>query len=235
MPKNRNVSEVWDKAMSCTAEGISLSEITMPDQPLVYVNGGFELMTGYKKDEVIGKNCRFLQGEDTDKDQVKKIRDAVEKRESCTIEFVNYHKNGTKFWNRLTVSPVSEASDEIQYYVGIQSDITHLKNIEAELIKYSNELELRNQKIKESVQSFDHALGRALYDANQSTKKLLQDAGINDSEVKKALQNAHDSTDKASDIVLNIRTLMSNMGGLDLMHNIDMNGFQAKRNFTKKD
>jgi len=230
MPHNRNVSEIWDRAMSCTPEGISLSEVTMDDQPLVYVNGGFERMTGYSKEDVVGKNCRFLQGEETDKEEVKKIREAVQKRESCTIEFVNYRKDGTKFWNRLTVSPVSGVSDEIQYYVGVQSDITHLKNIEAELSKYANLLEEKNAKIQESLKSFDHTLGRALYDAKKSTQQLLKDVGINDTELRKALEQIHSSTDIAEDLVLNIRTLMVNMGGINSVPSIDMVNFKAKRN-----
>ena len=74
------ISEIWSKAMSCTAEGISLSEVSMPDQPLVYVNAGFERMSGYSKDDVLGKNCRFLQGEGTDKNEVQKIREAIKKK-----------------------------------------------------------------------------------------------------------------------------------------------------------
>jgi len=235
MPHNRDVSEIWDKAMSASAEGISLSETSMEGQPLVYVNGGFERMTGYSKQEVIGKNCRFLQGEDTDQEQVNKVREAIKSNNSCSVEFVNYRKDGTKFWNRLTVSPVSLKTDEIQYYVGIQSDITHLKNIEFELKKYSESLENKTQKIKEALSLFDHKLGKALYDANKSTKKLLQDAGIEDDEVKKAFKEAHDATDKAGDLVLNIRTLMTNMGGLDSIHNINMDSFTVKRNHSDPD
>jgi pimeloyl-CoA synthetase len=70
---------------------------------------------------------------------------------------------------------------------------------------------------------------------NKSTKKLLQDAGIEDDEVKKAFKEAHDATDKAGDLVLNIRTLMTNMGGLDYIHNINMDSFTVKRNHSDPD
>lgn len=230
MPYNRDVTEVWDKAMSCTAEGISLSEVSVSDHPLVYVNGGFERMTGYSKDEVIGKNCRFLQGEETDKNQVDKIRNAISNNQHCTVEFVNYRKDGTKFWNRLTVSPVSKPSDEIRYYVGVQSDITHLKLIERQLKDYAFKLEQKNVKLKESLELFDETLGRSLFNASNSSKKLIaSERDELDERAKQMLKEIHDSTSQANDLVLNMRTLIKTLGGTDFIHNIDMVDFKAKR------
>ena len=116
------------KAIDVVAEGISIADATLPDIPLVYVNEGFYKTTGYLPEEVIGKNCRFLQGPDTEKMEVAKIRESIKNKTSCVVEFVNYKKDGTKFWNRLSFVPLFDENKNLTHFVGIQSDITTEKN-----------------------------------------------------------------------------------------------------------
>ena len=73
--------------------------------PLVYVNPGFERMTGYRADEVLGRNCRFLQGRETDADAIAEVRAAIAERRETAVEVLNYKKNGAAFWNALFISP----------------------------------------------------------------------------------------------------------------------------------
>jgi phosphoserine phosphatase RsbU/P len=113
-----------DKALDVAAEGITIADARLPDRPLIYANEGFERMTGYGVDEVIGRNCRFLQGPRTDPRAVAEIRDALTATRECIVEILNYRKDGTTFWNRLSITPVRDGAGEVTHYIGIQSDVT---------------------------------------------------------------------------------------------------------------
>ncbi|MEP0710591.1 MAG: PAS domain-containing protein, partial [Algoriphagus sp.] len=106
------------KATNTLNEGITISAMNQPDQPLVFVNEGFERLTGYSKEEVLGKNCRFLQGEDTDEQSVEAIRQAIKNGEQVTVEMLNYKKDGTPFWNRLSITPLKDHHGITTHYVG---------------------------------------------------------------------------------------------------------------------
>ena len=104
------------------------------------MNEGFVRLTGYSRDEVLGKNCRFLQGSQTDQLQIDKIRKAINLGVPCTVEILNYRKDGTPFWNRLSITPLRDYDGNITHYVGIQSDITELKQTKDQLEKANVEL-----------------------------------------------------------------------------------------------
>jgi sigma-B regulation protein RsbU (phosphoserine phosphatase) len=124
----RSQAEAWlalkDRALDVAAEGITIADARLPGRPLIYVNEGFERMTGYRPAEVMGRNCRFLQGPGTDAAAVAEIRSALAECRSCVVEILNYRKNGTAFWNRLSITPVRNASGEVTHFIGIQSDVT---------------------------------------------------------------------------------------------------------------
>mmetsp|Transcript_21837 Transcript_21837/g.47932 ORF Transcript_21837/g.47932 Transcript_21837/m.47932 type:complete len:398 (+) Transcript_21837:102-1295(+) len=96
----------------------------LPDCPIVFASEGFYHMTGYGPDEILGRNCRFLQGEKTDKADVKKISDAVHQGLSCSVRLLNYRKDGTPFWNFLTVAPVKLEDGTVAKFIGVQVDVT---------------------------------------------------------------------------------------------------------------
>ena len=97
-----------DRALDVAAEGITIADALQPDRPLIYINQGFERMTGYPVAEVMGRNCRFLQGPDTDATAVAEIRAALAECRPCVLEILNYRKDGTTFWNRLSITPVRD-------------------------------------------------------------------------------------------------------------------------------
>ena len=112
------------------AEGVTIADARLPDRPLIYVNEGFERVTGYPAAEVLGRNCRFLQGPDTDPAAVAGIRAAVAGERECVVEILNYRRDGTPFWNRLSITPVRDETGEVTHFIGIQSDVTARRNAE---------------------------------------------------------------------------------------------------------
>eukprot|EP00241_Pyramimonas_parkeae_P003309 CAMPEP_0114253224 /NCGR_PEP_ID=MMETSP0058-20121206/16271_1 /TAXON_ID=36894 /ORGANISM="Pyramimonas parkeae, CCMP726" /LENGTH=771 /DNA_ID=CAMNT_0001367241 /DNA_START=638 /DNA_END=2953 /DNA_ORIENTATION=+ len=101
-----------------------VSDPMLPDTPIVFASEGFYEMTGYGPDEVLGHNCRFLQGPRTDQAEVDKIRVAVKEQKSVSVRLLNYRKDGTPFWNFLTVAPVKTADGTVAKYVGVQVDVS---------------------------------------------------------------------------------------------------------------
>ncbi|KAJ8632885.1 hypothetical protein MRB53_026221 [Persea americana] len=97
-----------------------LTDPHLPDMPIVYASEAFIKLTGYSTHEVLGRNCRFLQGPDTDVEALCQIRESIQAAQSCTVCILNYRKNGSSFWNLLHISPVRNASGKIAFYVGVQ-------------------------------------------------------------------------------------------------------------------
>ena len=118
------VLRLRDQAIATVSEGILISEIQTDDNVIIYANESFERMTGYKFDEIKGLNCRFLQGKETDPAAVAVMREAIKKQEFCAVEILNYCKDGTPFWNALSISPVKDAFGKVTHFVGVQQDIT---------------------------------------------------------------------------------------------------------------
>jgi sigma-B regulation protein RsbU (phosphoserine phosphatase) len=135
------LSKLKDRALTASAEGITIADARLPDRPLIYVNAGFERLTGYSREEAIGRNCRFLQGAGTAADTVTEIRTAIQRGRECTVEILNYRKDGTPFWNRLAITPVKDESGEVTHFIGIQSDVTKRRQAEDALRKAKIELE----------------------------------------------------------------------------------------------
>ncbi len=119
-----------DRAIESFVQGVCITDASRPDNPIVYANGGFRRMTGYAADEVGGRNCRFLQGPKTDPEAVERVRAAVRGGTACVVELLNYRKDGTTFWNALSVSPVHDDAGALTHFVAVQTDITPLKRLE---------------------------------------------------------------------------------------------------------
>ena len=113
-----------NRALAVAAEGITIADARLPGRPLVYVNEGFERLTGYSADEALGRNCKFLQGEDAAPETVEEIRQALIEVRDCTVEILNHRKDGTPFWNRLSITPVRDQEGTLTHFIGVQSDVT---------------------------------------------------------------------------------------------------------------
>jgi diguanylate cyclase (GGDEF)-like protein/PAS domain S-box-containing protein len=131
------------RAIAASSNGITISDPNQPDNPLIYVNRSFELMTGYSAEEVLGRNCRFLQGPEGEQPALDEVRVAVREGRDCQVLLRNYRKDGTLFWNELRLSPVHDYRGRCVNFVGVQNDVTERKQTEEELQRAHAELEER--------------------------------------------------------------------------------------------
>jgi PAS domain S-box-containing protein len=118
---------VKEQAIDEAPLGFSIADATAEDEPLVYVNDTFLEMTGYRREEVLGQNCRFLQGKETDEKTVATIREALAAQQPVSVDIVNYRKTGETFWNKVDINPLRNSEGEVTHFVGFQTDITERK------------------------------------------------------------------------------------------------------------
>ncbi|TNC92376.1 PAS domain-containing protein [Thalassolituus sp.] len=122
--------ELLKKAVDASNDGIVIAEQEGDDNILIYVNKAFERLTGYSADEILYQDCRFLQTGDRDQEGLALIRSAINEGRSARAILRNYRKDGSQFWNELSLSPVYNDQDQLTYYIGIQKDVT--AQVEAE-------------------------------------------------------------------------------------------------------
>ena len=136
----REELETKTRALDEAPVGITITDPSRPDNPMVYVNDRFVEMTGYDREDAVGVNCRFLQGEDTDPEPVARLREAIDAEEPASVELLNYRKDGSPFWNRVSVAPICEGGS-VSEWVGFQEDITAFKRREAALERQNDRLD----------------------------------------------------------------------------------------------
>lgn len=112
------------RAVDQSHDGITVADAQMKDWPLLYVNAGFERLTGYSTAELLGKSCHLLQGTDTNQPEISVLRDALHQGTSCVVTLRNYRRDGSMFWNELSLSPVRNDAGALTHYIGIQHDVT---------------------------------------------------------------------------------------------------------------
>lgn len=112
--------ELLKRSLDALPRGILITDCQQTDDPIIYVNKYFLEMSGYAESEILGKNCRFMQGKETDLESLKKLAMAMEKRESVTVQMINYRKNGEQFINEFTISPVKNQNGEVTHCIGLE-------------------------------------------------------------------------------------------------------------------
>jgi PAS domain S-box-containing protein len=125
------IPAVLAQILDSCVNGITISDPDLPDNPIVYANEVFERMTGYSQEEIVGRNCRFLQADERDQDALVALRRAMDKKEPVEVTLRNYRKDGTLFYNRLSVRPLLDPDGNVIYYLGVQYDAT--EQVEARL------------------------------------------------------------------------------------------------------
>lgn len=145
-------TQLLTKLLDHTKVGVLVTDPSQKDNPIVYANDGFYQMTGYSEPEVMGTNCRFLQGEGTDPESVNLLRTAIKNEQSCSLEILNYKKNGSPFWNELNIECVYLENYSSKYFIGIQKDVTIQKEIEFNYIDSVQRIETISTPIVPLVQ-----------------------------------------------------------------------------------
>jgi hypothetical protein len=140
-------------AMESSVDGILIADARVTDMPLIYVNPAFERITGYAAAEALGRNCRFLQGDDHAQPELEKIRAAFREQRASSVLLRNYRKTGELFWNDLTLSPVRNAEGEVTHYIGICNDVT--ERIRIELDAEASKERLRRGQLFANIGTWD--------------------------------------------------------------------------------
>lgn len=125
--------ELRDRSLAAIAQGVVITDARLPDNPIIYTNPAFERLTGYSGEEAMGRNCRFLQGPETDPKALARIRSALQNGQIVQETLVNCRKDGSTFVNELTISPVRGPDGTVTHFVGTQSDVTERQRLEERL------------------------------------------------------------------------------------------------------
>jgi PAS domain S-box-containing protein len=140
-----------ERAIAASSNGIVITDATQSNNPMIYVNPSFERITGYSAAEVIGRDCRFLQGGDRNQIGLLDLRKAIEEQRECHSVLLNYRKDGTQFWNDLYIAPVFNDHGELTNYIGIQTDITDQVKSNQKLLASEERLRTVLTSIKEGI------------------------------------------------------------------------------------
>ncbi|NIA70820.1 diguanylate cyclase [Pelagibius litoralis] len=184
-------------AVEAASTGVVITDTTLPDDPIIYMNPAFEQLTGYTAAETIGRNCRFLQGPETDKVTLATMRKAIDDGQQITCRLLNYRKDGSTFWNALTINPIHGEDEGLLGFVGIQSDVTA-------------EVAMR-QELDEKIEALEEVRG-SLEAANSSLRMIayidsvtgLPTRRLFDDRLKQALARSRRSGDMIAIIFMDL-------------------------------
>ena len=146
------------------SNGIAIADARKQDMPLIFVNPAFERITGYKSAEVIGTNCRFLQGRATKQRGLATVRRALTSGRSCNVVLKNFRKDGTCFWNELYLTPVRNPAGSITHFVAIQTDVTRRIEAERSEARLRRTLRQKNRDLRALNDQKNALLGMAAHD-----------------------------------------------------------------------
>ncbi|MFB6199058.1 MAG: PAS domain S-box protein, partial [Halobacteriaceae archaeon] len=131
--ERRQRLDLFGRAIQTAVQGVTIADAQQEDNPLIYANNAFEEITGYSTAEILGRNCRFLQGEETEEATVTRMRNAIAEETPVSVEVLNYRKDGTPFWNQVDIVPVSDDEGDVTHFLGLQRDVTGRKSREERL------------------------------------------------------------------------------------------------------
>ncbi len=166
--------DIFFAAVQMTRMPMCLADPNQPDMPLVFVNEAFQRMTGYEAAELLGRNCRFLQGPQTDPAAMQRLREAIAAREDAAVEMINYKRDGSPFWNALYISPVFDAEGRLIYFFGSQLDVTRRKAAE-ELMQRSQRMEALGSMASSVAHEFNNLMTVVVGSAQQAQERAVDE------------------------------------------------------------
>ena len=201
---------IHTKAMEATADGIFIINAQKPIFPIIYANQSFQKMTGYAKREILGRSYFLFYGVDADPRIVNEIKQTIHKGKSFHGEMLNFQKNGKKYWNLLRIAPVRDSSGAVTHYVGIQTDVTSVREKELEIVEQREELlhVTRVGKLAEFVSSLAHEISQpltAILSYAQAAQRMLADR---EPELQKILFYIINDDQRAAGVIQRLRSLL---------------------------
>lgn len=208
-----------DQFMQALTDAVMLVDATQASLPIVYVNQVFTRMTGYSGNEVMGRNCCFLNGPDTDPESITMMLKALQDHQSVTLELVNYRKDGSCFWNLFTLSPMLDPEGNVRQYLGLLRDVTEVKERERQMV------------ISQRVKAVGELAGGIAHDFNNlltsilGSAQLLQDS-LHDKElaharIKTIIAAARHGASQVKRLMSLSRTPLLERGPVDLRAVVD--------------
>ncbi|WP_372530443.1 hybrid sensor histidine kinase/response regulator [Xanthomonas sp. NCPPB 3005] len=218
-------SDIFFAAVETTRMPMIVTDPRQADNPIVFVNRAFLEMTGYSSEELLGNNCRFLQGPDTDRDTVDSVREAIAGRNEVAVEILNYRKDGSSFWNALFISPVYNEHGELVYYFGSQLDVSRRRDTE-DALRQAQKMEALGQLTGGIAHDFNNLL-QVMSGYLELIEHGLEREPLDPARLRKSVERARDASGQAARLtqqllafarkqklegrVLNLNTLVAGM------------------------
>lgn len=197
-------------AVRATRMPMIITNPSLPDNPIVFANDAFQRLTGYDRDELMGRNCRFLQGSQTDQDTIRRLREAVENGTDISVDILNYRKDGTSFWNALYLSPVRDDAGRIRFFFASQLDVTDRIDVQSRMAREKSRVEAEvTRRVAELRDSLD-AQRLLLHEVDHRVKNNMTMIG---SILRLQLREAADS-----DTADMLRAMMTRIDALATVH-----------------
>lgn len=168
----REAGDPFAAAVHGTRMAMVVTDPRQDDNPIIFANDAFCRLTGYEHDELIGRNCRLLQGPETSERDVRNLGAAVKNRQDIHVELMNYRKDGTPFWNSLFISPVRNSAGEVIYFFGSQLDVSHKKQTEFDLHSVNDELRETKTLLEQQIDDRTAELMRLLTQRSKLVNEL---------------------------------------------------------------
>jgi PAS domain S-box-containing protein len=165
-------------ALNASSNGVVITDHRQPDEPIIYCNNAFELLTGYSRKQIVGHNCRFLQSDDCNQDAIALIRKAIQNGEHCQTLLRNYKKGGRLFWNELVISPIKNSMGTITHYIGLQNDVTTRVVAEQRLKEQRDQLDEKVRERTNTLQESESYLSAIVETIRESLIVLDSDLRI---------------------------------------------------------
>jgi len=140
------IPQILTQILDGSVNGITLSDPDQDDNPIVYANKAFELISGYSNEETVGRNCRFLQGQEKDQEELQQVREAIKNAKPVEVTLKNFRKNGELFYNRLSITPLFDSEGHLIYFLGVQYDVTEQILAQQEIKKLTDTLHTLSSK-----------------------------------------------------------------------------------------
>jgi PAS domain S-box-containing protein len=180
---------VFFAAIEMTRMPMILTDPHQHDNPIAFANKAFLDLTLYEEDEVLGRNCRFLQGAQTDREMVARLREAIATRESVALEILNYKRDGTPFWNAVFIGPVYDVSGELLYFFASQLDVTRRRESEKSTLQAQ-----KMEAVGQLTAGLAHDFNNLLQVVNGNLE--LAARRITDEKVSRYLQSARTAAER---------------------------------------